>query len=68
MPIAAARRVEPTRLGALVRGELDWIVMMALDKDRRRRYDTPNDLADDIEAFLQGERVQAAPPSRIYLM
>lgn len=66
--IAAARRVEPTRLGALVRGELDWIVMMALDKDRRRRYDTPNDLADDIEAYLQGERVKAAPPSRVYLM
>jgi serine/threonine protein kinase len=64
--IAAMRRVEPKKLGTIVRGELDWIVMTALDKDRRRRYDTPNDLADDIERYLTGQSVEAAPPSQLY--
>lgn len=64
--LAACRRVEPRRLGLLVRGELDWIVMKALDKDRSRRYETPNNLADDIMAYLQGDPIHAAPPSRRY--
>ncbi len=50
----------------LVRGELDWIVMKALEKDRGRRYSTPNALADDIERFLNGEAVEAGPPSSLY--
>ena len=64
--LAAARKTEPKRLGLLVRGELDWIVMTALEKDRRRRYDTPNGLADDVQRYLKGEPVEAAPPSWAY--
>ena len=64
--LAASRRTEPKRLGTLVRGELDWIVMKALDKDRKRRYETPTSLANDIEAHRTGEPVQAAPPSTAY--
>ncbi|HUQ72469.1 MAG TPA: serine/threonine-protein kinase, partial [Planctomycetaceae bacterium] len=64
--LAASRRTEPKRLGTLVRGELDWIVMKALDKDRRRRYETPTSLANDVLAHLKGEPVQAAPPSTAY--
>ena len=64
--VAAQRRVEPRRLGLLVRGELDWIVMKALEKDRARRYETANGLAMDLRRFLCGEAVQAAPPSAIY--
>jgi serine/threonine protein kinase/WD40 repeat protein len=64
--LAAARRTEPAKLGTIVRGELDWIAMSALEKDRRRRYDTPNSFADDIQRYLSGEPVEAAPPSRVY--
>ncbi|HVC92208.1 MAG TPA: serine/threonine-protein kinase [Pirellulales bacterium] len=64
--LAAFRRTEPKRLGTLVRGELDWIVMKSLDKDRKRRYETPTSLANDIQAHLKGEPVQAAPPSTAY--
>ncbi|HVC92207.1 MAG TPA: protein kinase [Pirellulales bacterium] len=64
--LAASRRTEPKRLGTLVRGELDWIVMKALEKDRKRRYETPTSLANDIQAHLKGEPVQAAPPSAVY--
>ena len=64
--IAAHRRVTPNRLGTLVRGELDWIVMKALEKDRRRRYETANGLANDLRRFLRGEAVLAAPPSSAY--
>ena len=63
---ASARRVDPDRLRASVRGELDWVVMKALDKDRARRYDTPAQFASDIARHLTGEPVQAAPPSRAY--
>jgi hypothetical protein len=49
-----------------VLGELDWIVMKALEKDRARRYDTPSGLARDIERHLAGDPVEAGPPSRIY--
>ncbi len=64
--LAASRRTEPKRLGTLVQGELDWIVMKSLEKDRKRRYETPTSLANDIQAHLQGEPVQAAPPSTAY--
>jgi serine/threonine protein kinase len=64
--IAAKRHTEPRRLGTLVRGELDWIVMKALEKDRQRRYETANSLAMDIRRYLSGEAVNAAPPSTSY--
>ena len=64
--LAASRRTEPKRLGLLVRGELDWIVMKALDKDRSRRYETPSSFSEDIFAYLNGEPINAAPPGRMY--
>ncbi|MEK6642640.1 MAG: tetratricopeptide repeat protein [Planctomycetota bacterium] len=64
--VAANRKTEPTRLTKLVRGDLDWIVMKALEKDRARRYDTANGLAADIQRYLAGEAVVAAPPSTAY--
>jgi serine/threonine protein kinase/tetratricopeptide (TPR) repeat protein len=64
--IAACRQVEPRRLSALVRGELDWIVMKALEKDRNRRYETANSLALDVQRYLADEPVQACPPSAWY--
>ncbi|MEM7561388.1 MAG: serine/threonine-protein kinase, partial [Planctomycetota bacterium] len=51
-----------------VRGELDWIVMNSMDKDRDRRYSTADDLALDIERFLRGEAVSACPPSSFYMV
>jgi len=64
--VAGSRRVEPRRLNATLRGELDWIVMKAMDKDRQRRYQTPSALALDIGRFLSGDAVVAAPPSKAY--
>jgi tetratricopeptide (TPR) repeat protein/tRNA A-37 threonylcarbamoyl transferase component Bud32 len=64
--VAATRRVSPARLGALVRGELDWIVMKALEKERSRRYESASGLARDIAAYLRNEAVVAAPPSAFY--
>ena len=64
--IAANRHVEPKKLSTLVRGELDWIAMKALEKDRNRRYDTPKDLAADISRYLAHEPVKASPPSAVY--
>ena len=64
--IAARRRVGPARLGTLLRGELDWIVMKTLEKDRSRRYDSASSLALDIRRYLAGEAVLAAPPSAVY--
>ncbi|MFO1052564.1 MAG: serine/threonine-protein kinase [Planctomycetota bacterium] len=64
--IAAHRSVEPRRLGMLLRGELDWIVMKALEKNRTRRYETANGLAADVRRYLAGEDVVAAPPSASY--
>lgn len=63
---ATARGAEPGRLGTLIRGELDWIVMKALDKDRARRYESPSQLAGDVQRHLSGEPVTAAPPSTMY--
>ena len=61
--IAANRGTEPARLTKLVRGELDWIVMKALEKDRNRRYETASGLAADVQRYLKDEPVQACPPS-----
>ena len=64
--IAANRHCEPKKLSAIVRGELDWIVMKALEKDRARRYETANGLASDIQRYLNDETVHACPPSAAY--
>jgi eukaryotic-like serine/threonine-protein kinase len=64
--VAACRHAEPARLTRLVRGELDWIVMKALEKERTRRYDSPTSFAADITRYLAGEPVMAAPPRTIY--
>jgi serine/threonine protein kinase/tetratricopeptide (TPR) repeat protein len=64
--ISAQRQMEPAKLTRLVRGELDWIVMKALEKDRSRRYETANGFARDIERYLADEPVQACPPSSAY--
>jgi len=64
--IAANRQIEPKKLSTLVRGELDWIVMKALEKDRTRRYETANGFAADIERYLSDEPVLACPPSAGY--
>ena len=58
--------MEPAKLARLVRGELDWIAMKALEKDRNRRYETANDLARDLERYLAGEPVEAGAPSAGY--
>ncbi len=64
--VAARRQTEPKKLGTIVRGELDWIVMKALEKDRSRRYESASSLAVDVLRYLRGEAVVAAPPSTIY--
>jgi len=64
--IAAQRKIEPARLTGLLRGELDWIVMKALEKDRTRRYETASGLARDIQRYLDGDPVEAGPPSAVY--
>jgi serine/threonine protein kinase len=64
--IAANRSTDPGRLSRLVKGELDWIVMKALEKDRTRRYETANGFAADVQRYLDGEPVQAVPPSLGY--
>ncbi|MEX2119829.1 MAG: protein kinase [Pirellulales bacterium] len=66
--ISAQRQMEPEKLTRLVRGELDWIVMKSLEKDRNRRYETANGLAADVERYLSDEPVQACPPSASYLL
>jgi len=60
------RHAEPAALVRQLRGDLDWIVMMALEKDRTRRYKTANGLALDVQRFLAGETVLARPPSKLY--
>ncbi|HXY34945.1 MAG TPA: serine/threonine-protein kinase [Planctomycetaceae bacterium] len=66
--VAAHRHADPNRLSQLIRGDLDWIVMKALEKDRTRRYETANSLALDVERYLGDEPVQACPPSTAYQM
>src|SRR5262249_38815454 len=64
--ISAQRQTDPARLRKLLRGELDWIVMKTLEKERGRRYDTANSLARDVERYLNDEPVEACPPSPGY--
>ena len=63
---AHKRLVEPSRLRLELQGDLDWIVMKALEKDRSRRYQTANGLALDVQRYLDNEPVTARPPSRLY--
>ncbi len=64
--VAAVRQLEPLQLTKLVRGELDWIVMKCLEKDRSRRYETASGLARDVQHYLADESVEACPPSAGY--
>jgi WD40 repeat protein len=64
--MAALRQTEPRKLTALLRGELDWVVLKCLEKQRDRRYDTANGLARDIQRYLADEVVEARPPSAAY--
>jgi eukaryotic-like serine/threonine-protein kinase len=64
--VAELRRTDSRRLTHLVRGELDWIVMKALDKDRTRRYESADAFARDIKRYLNDESVEASPPSTLY--
>jgi hypothetical protein len=61
--LAANRGTEPVKLTKLVRGELDWIVMIALEKGRNRRYETANGFAMGVQRYLADESVQACPPT-----
>src|SRR5262249_18762368 len=63
---AAHRHTDPKHLRLLCRGELDWIVMKALEKDRNRRYETANGFAMDVQRYLADEPVLAGPPSATY--
>jgi serine/threonine protein kinase/WD40 repeat protein len=64
--VSASRGTDPSRLAGVVRGELDWIVMRCLEKDRVRRYETANGLARDVQRHLAGEAVEACPPTLGY--
>jgi serine/threonine protein kinase/WD40 repeat protein len=64
--ISAQRQMEPAKLTKVVRGELDWIVMKALEKDRNRRYETATGFAADVQRYLSDKPVQACPPSAGY--
>ncbi|MCS7471581.1 protein kinase [Stieleria sp. ICT_E10.1] len=64
--VSQKRGTDVSRLGRSVRGDVDWIVMKALDKDRGRRYETANGFASDVRRYLEGEPILARPPSTIY--
>jgi eukaryotic-like serine/threonine-protein kinase len=64
--VAGHRQAQPPKLVHLVRGDLDWIVMKALEKDRTRRYETANGFATDIQRHLNNEPVTACPPGNVY--
>ncbi len=64
--LAQHRKSEPPTLIRAVRGDLDWIAMKALEKDRTRRYETANGLALDIQRYLANEAISARPPSKLY--
>lgn len=64
--ISAQRQTEPAKLTKLVRGDLDWIVMKCLQKDRSRRYDTASALADDLQCYLSNLPIAARGPTRLY--
>jgi WD40 repeat protein/serine/threonine protein kinase len=64
--VAANRGTEPRQLSRMMKGELDWVLLKALEKDRTRRYDSANGLARDLQRYLADEVVEARPPSRGY--
>ena len=64
--VSEHRCTDPRRITTDIRGELDWIVMKALDKDRHRRYQSATALAEDIQRYLSNEAVHAHPPSKAY--
>jgi serine/threonine protein kinase len=64
--VARQRRAEPAKLISHLRGDLDWIVMKTLEKERTRRYETANALGEDIQRYLNNEPIVARPPSNIY--
>jgi serine/threonine protein kinase len=64
--VSAKRGTEPKKLSALMKGDLDWIVMKAMDKDRSRRYETASAFAADVKRFLAEEPIEARPPSAWY--
>ncbi len=64
--VAKRHSAEAPKLVHFVRGDLDWIVMKSLEKDRTRRYETANALARDVQRFLQNDAVEARPPSNLY--
>jgi eukaryotic-like serine/threonine-protein kinase len=64
--VAACRKTEPAKLSRMMKGELDWVVMKALEKDRTRRYETANGLARDLQRYLADEVVEARPASSGY--
>jgi eukaryotic-like serine/threonine-protein kinase len=64
--VADKRQAQPPRLISMLKGDLDWIVLKALEKDRGRRYETASGLARDVERYLGNEAVMARPPSRVY--
>ncbi|MCE2810815.1 MAG: serine/threonine protein kinase, partial [Planctomycetaceae bacterium] len=64
--IADARHTQPSRLEFAIRGDLDWIVMKALEKDRNRRYESASALAGDLRRFLDQQPIDARPPSAVY--
>ncbi len=64
--VSEARRISPASLQKILKGDLDWVVMKALEKDRARRYQTVDDFSDDISSYLTGDAIQARPPSTWY--
>lgn len=66
--ISSYRKIEPRKFSNLMKGELDWVILKAIDKDRTRRYETAAGFASDIRRFLSGEPIDAKPPSAKYLL
>ena len=64
--IGQQRRIAPDKLHNILRGDLDWVVMKALEKDRARRYESASAFADDVQRYLNDEPLQARPPSAMY--
>lgn len=64
--VSTCRHTTPPQLTTLLRGELDWIVLKALEKDRNRRYDGASEFGEDIERYLNNDAVLACPPSKLY--
>jgi len=64
--VSSQRKTEPAKLSALVKGDLDWIVMKALEKDRERRYETASAFASDVRRFLDEQPIEARSPSAWY--